>query len=208
MEPTPDSIPASPPPSFRSRTSSPASRNFLASEDPVTSDADRTLADTFDDGEDSDAEGNNGGDDRQRLMHNTPCTPAAEQRIENDGTRPGLSQGIAADPPSSTPAAQGHPNVTSATSQLSSANDGVFANLNAKPERGEKTEEQPPVCPSIVPSAPYRPTNKAPRPTNKPPRMPPHHTGKPRSLRPACPQTRFTLMVSQWARFFPLFGTE
>ena len=27
----------------------------------------------------------------------------------------------------------------------SSSNDGVFANLNAKPERGEKLEEQPPV---------------------------------------------------------------
>lgn len=28
----------------------------------------------------------------------------------------------------------------------SSTNDGVFANLAAKPERGEKTEDQPPVC--------------------------------------------------------------
>jgi hypothetical protein len=27
-----------------------------------------------------------------------------------------------------------------------SANDGVFANLAAKPERGEKTEDHPPVC--------------------------------------------------------------
>lgn len=27
-----------------------------------------------------------------------------------------------------------------------STNDGVFANLAAKPERGEKTEDQPPVC--------------------------------------------------------------
>lgn len=30
-------------------------------------------------------------------------------------------------------------------STFSSSNDGVFANLNAKPELGEKTEEQPPV---------------------------------------------------------------
>ncbi len=30
-----------------------------------------------------------------------------------------------------------------------SANDGVFANLSAKPERGEKTEEQPPVSSDI-----------------------------------------------------------
>ncbi len=28
-----------------------------------------------------------------------------------------------------------------------SSNDGVFANLSAKPEHGEKTEEQPPVSP-------------------------------------------------------------
>lgn len=30
---------------------------------------------------------------------------------------------------------------------MGSTNDGVFANLNAKPERGEKNEEDlPPVC--------------------------------------------------------------
>jgi hypothetical protein len=34
--------------------------------------------------------------------------------------------------------------------QYTSANDGVFANLNAKPERGEKLEEHPPV--SFLPS--------------------------------------------------------
>ena len=29
---------------------------------------------------------------------------------------------------------------------ISSSNDGVFANLAAKPERGEKNEDLPPVC--------------------------------------------------------------
>lgn len=29
---------------------------------------------------------------------------------------------------------------------ITSSNDGVFANLNAKPERGEKNEDLPPVC--------------------------------------------------------------
>jgi hypothetical protein len=29
---------------------------------------------------------------------------------------------------------------------IPSSNDGVFANLAAKPERGEKTEDLPPVC--------------------------------------------------------------
>ncbi len=31
-----------------------------------------------------------------------------------------------------------------------SANDGVFANMSAKPDRGEKLEDQPPVCPSSL----------------------------------------------------------
>lgn len=31
-----------------------------------------------------------------------------------------------------------------------SGTDGVFANLSAKPERGEKQEEHPPVCIPII----------------------------------------------------------
>lgn len=38
------------------------------------------------------------------------------------------------------------PNFTTPGSrQVASSNDGVFANLNAKPERGEKSEDLPPV---------------------------------------------------------------
>lgn len=33
---------------------------------------------------------------------------------------------------------------------ISSSNDGVFANLAAKPERGEKNEDLPPVCVFIL----------------------------------------------------------
>ena len=33
-----------------------------------------------------------------------------------------------------------------ASRSVSSSNDGVFANLAAKPERGEKNEDLPPVC--------------------------------------------------------------
>ena len=41
------------------------------------------------------------------------------------------------------------PNFTTPASggsrQIAPSNDGVFANLNAKPERGEKNEDLPPV---------------------------------------------------------------
>lgn len=146
-------MPNSPPPSFHSRNSSPASRHFLTSEDPAASDEDRTLADTFDDGEDSDEEDRNGGDDRQRLMRATPSLPVEEQRIDNDDTRqavPQLSGSVSV--------AQGRPNLTPAVtvpSHLTSANDGVFANLNAKPERGEKLEDHPPVRSSTLGSSPH-----------------------------------------------------
>ena len=37
-------------------------------------------------------------------------------------------------------------NAATAGRAIQSSNDGVFANLNAKPERGEKNEDMPPVC--------------------------------------------------------------
>ena len=144
----PSSIPSSPPPSFRSRASSPASRHFPSSEDPIASDAERTLADTFDDGENSDADENSGGDDRQRLMHGTQSS-LDEQRVVHDGARPAALQRMVTELPNFTPTAARYSSVVPGAAvpgHFSSANDGVFANLNAKPERGEKTEEQPPVC--------------------------------------------------------------
>lgn len=136
-------IPASPPPSFRSRASSPTSRHLL-SEDPIASDAERTLADTFDDGSDSDHGEIDGRDDRQRLMH-------SNDRSLNEGTNKDLGPSVhesTTEPPNSlstamVPLSRGPGAV--ARNQFASVNDGVFANLNAKPERGEKLEEQPPV---------------------------------------------------------------
>src|SRR4051812_27737821 len=73
-EPDTPITPSSPPPSFRSRASSPTSRHLLADVSPV----DQNLADTFDaDGSDSDGE--NDGDDRQRLMRGTPTSSSTEQ---------------------------------------------------------------------------------------------------------------------------------
>ena len=67
------------------------------------------------------------------------------------------SQRADTEAPSSTPTVLSDHNRapnTAGNNRFSSANDGVFANLNAKPERGEKTEEQPPVSLLTPPSAP------------------------------------------------------
>ena len=130
-------LPNSPPPSFRSRASSPTSRHI----EPV----DQNLADTFDaDGSDSDEE--NDGDDRQRLMRGTPSSSSAEQihtpaTTTTDGQRPA--------PPIERRATY-LPVFAPTTGRVyggGSGSDGVFANLSAKPEAGEKTEEHPPVRP-------------------------------------------------------------
>ena len=148
---TAESTPSSPPPSFRSRASSPSSRRLLSS-DPVASEAERTLADTFDDGSDSDDDGNSQGDDRQRLMRASTTQSEAEQRVVHDGDRPDLSTTTTRLPGQMTPASNvpARPYTGGAPfSSFSHSNDGVFANLNAKPERGEKVEEQPPVSLSL-----------------------------------------------------------
>lgn len=140
---------SSPPPSFRSRASSPTSRHHLFLEDPIASDADRTLADTFDDGDGSDLDENDGEDSRQRLMRGTPLSPDDMQSTVHDGTRPAVLQRMVTEFPGADPPVVRSSNTIPAAAvpnQFASANDGVFANLNAKPERGEKNEEQPPVC--------------------------------------------------------------
>lgn len=124
-------VPTSPPPSFRSRDSSPTTRRLLA-EDPLRHDADQDLADTFDDGEGSDAE--NEGDDRQRLMRTTvnetreETTPASP-----DSGRPPRVERRVTELPAFQP-----------TGRTQAATDGVFANLAAKLDRGEQMEEKPP----------------------------------------------------------------
>ena len=137
--------PSSPPPSFRSRSSSPSSRRLLASHDPLATDAERTLNDTFNDG--SDSENDEAEDDRQRLMRsNTVCSI---QEQGNNGDTPDVPRTVNTIPPPATPAALGAAlNVPTRrpASFNQSQNDGVFANLDAKPERGEKLEELPPVC--------------------------------------------------------------
>lgn len=97
---------------------------------------DQNLADTFDaDGSDDEE---NDGDDRQRLMRGEAAASTEIITME--------------------PAADGRPAVQRRVTQLisptptgrvyggGSGSDGVFANLSAKPEKGEKIEEHPPVC--------------------------------------------------------------
>ena len=140
-------VPTSPPPSFRSRTSSLSSQQHV-SRDERTTRVDQTLADTFNDGHASDDDGDDYGDDRQRLMR---CSQTA-QETSNSGNYTvvrtqvrGPQSSPASAPPATIPVfSRTHVSATPYTA-FSSSNDGVFANLNAKPERGEKNEEQPPV---------------------------------------------------------------
>ncbi|PBP23119.1 metal homeostatis protein bsd2, partial [Diplocarpon rosae] len=101
------------------------------------------LAETFDaDGSDSDEE--NTGDDRQRLMRGTPTSSSTEQldvtSPAGEAPRPIVERRptqflvYAVPPPSANGRVYGG----------GSGSDGVFANLSAKPERGEKLEEHPP----------------------------------------------------------------
>jgi hypothetical protein len=135
-------IPASPPPSFHSRASSPTASKRLLSEDPASNDADRTLADAFDspsDNDDSDDE--DGMDDRQRLMRGQPEPSPQEEQQETQNPRAGVQRRITQLPvfePSRAPAAG------SGRVYGGGQNDGVWANLSAKPTRGEDLEEKPP----------------------------------------------------------------
>ncbi|KKY15648.1 putative metal homeostatis protein bsd2 [Phaeomoniella chlamydospora] len=128
-------LPSSPPPSFRSRASSPTSRHVF-SQDPLDNEAEQTLADTFDDGEGSDREDEE-VDDRQRLMRASADSPSpsldAQPTTNEYRPAPQIVRRVTE-----------FPGVSVSSRSLQSANDGVFANLSAKPERGEKLEEQPP----------------------------------------------------------------
>jgi hypothetical protein len=133
-----DYIPSSPPPSFRSRASSPTSRRLLG-QDPLASEADQNLADTFDDGEVSETEEH--GDDRQRLMR--ADTTSADHVVQNStssgGTTPQIQRRVTELPVFT-------PHVARAQNRSVNrpTNDGVFANLAAKVEPGQSLDEKPP----------------------------------------------------------------
>lgn len=166
------------------------------------------MNDTFDDGSDSDDEGIN-GDDRQRLMRTNTVQSIQDSRTVHDGGRPQL-EGVAMVPSSGTTphsvAMPARPYTSNMPYNSYSQNDGVFANLNAKPERGEKVEEQPPVC--CLLRVLYRPVLTDSSLTNLRQQTLHHLIGTQRSsprdilLLP----TKFTSMVCPSAPFSPLSG--
>ena len=141
------SIPNSPPPSFRSHASSPQSRRHsVSSHDPLRSEAERTLADTFDapSDDDEDEHSENGGDDRQRLIRGNPSTSNGGEADDED-VRPGRIQRRVTELPTFVPSPAPGANGP-VYGGGNSVHDGVFANLSAKPTRGEELDEKPPVC--------------------------------------------------------------
>ncbi|KAA8649816.1 hypothetical protein EYZ11_005501 [Aspergillus tanneri] len=142
--------PSSPPPSFHSRSSSPSSRHLLR-DDPHGSDADQTLAAAF--GDESDSEADDEPDDRQRLMR---AQPEPQSMSDSNSATGASSSGTSTQQPSQerqrasgmqrrqTILPSFSPSSSGPGRMISSSNDGVFANLAAKPERGEKNEDMPP----------------------------------------------------------------
>lgn len=158
---TPYAIPASPPPSFHSRASSPthASRRLL-SDDPLAHEPDSTLADTFAESDDDEDE----SDDRQRLMRGSPEDAREREREREEAesrnlrpARPGRQRSVTElpvfDRAGVVGAGAGAGAAQGGRIYGGGQNDGVFANLSAKPTRGEELEEKPPVrLSSVVPS--------------------------------------------------------
>jgi Protein of unknown function (DUF2370) len=139
---TSSQVPNSPPPSFRSRASSPT-RQTLLSHDPLATENDQALHDAFDNPSDDDAsDAEEEDDDRQVLMRGTNRAVESETEAANAPQRGGLVRANTELPtfPLTTPGT-----VRRVMGGGSQGHDGVFANLNAKPERGEKVEEMPPV---------------------------------------------------------------
>lgn len=134
--------PASPPPSFHSRASSPSnpSRRLLSDSD--AHDQDRTLADTFDSDSDDDEDGD-GRDDRQRLMRGNP--QPSDDDDDDDAPTPRLQRRVTDLPVFDTQA-------PTSGRVYGGGNGGVWANLSAKPTRGEDAEEKPPVRLRRLPS--------------------------------------------------------
>jgi hypothetical protein len=84
----------------------------------------------------------NDGDDRQRLMRGSPSSPRADSPVGATTERPPAIERRPTQFPVFTPTPRAG---TGRVYGGGSGSDGVFANLSAKPEMGEKLEEHPPV---------------------------------------------------------------
>ncbi|KAH8159035.1 hypothetical protein CIB48_g9217 [Xylaria polymorpha] len=133
-------IPNSPPPSFHSRSSSADRRR---------QNVDSDLADAFDtDGDDSDDE----PDDRQRLVRGNSF-PASQSTGASAPTSTTETEPETRQPPPGLPSTQpqslaaGHRAQPTTNSRIYGGgiqSDGVFSNMTARPERGEKVVEEAP----------------------------------------------------------------
>jgi hypothetical protein len=128
-------VPSSPPPPFTSRPASPSSQRLLSDNDPLTSEADRTLIETFD--SPSDDEGSDVDEDdssTRRLVRSDADNASAQANGPTAAVETRVTQ---------------YPAFATTTSRVyggGNANDGVFANLSAKPSHTEEVDEKPPVC--------------------------------------------------------------
>ncbi|KAF2770927.1 hypothetical protein EJ03DRAFT_325999 [Teratosphaeria nubilosa] len=135
----PQPIPDSPPPSFRSRASSRRpSRDGTHHSEEETQDLDEAFgAPSDDEDEDDDAR------HRRRLMSSDRSQPDSPRDdgtpVAADSHRPNVPQRRVTEIPVFTPPSGGR-----AVGGGSGTNDGVFANINAKPRPGEDLEEKPP----------------------------------------------------------------
>jgi hypothetical protein len=137
IQQTHTAIPNSPPPSFRSY---PSSRR-TSRHDIRQSEEERDLDDAFD--APSDDEADEDTRDRQRLVRSDDASSSADADAaaqSNNTARPEQPRRtVTALPTFVSASSSGRP------AGNSYANDGVFANLAAKPTVGEELEEKPPV---------------------------------------------------------------
>lgn len=138
---SPVAIPSSPPPSFRSH---PSSRRHSRDNARRNSEEERDLDDAFDAPSDADDDDDEDTRDRRRLMGNTASSPVSAQAPRPDA--PARTQTAIPTFTNATPAG-GSGRVIGGGSQ---ANDGVFANISAKPKVGEDLEEKPPVSDEMI----------------------------------------------------------
>ncbi|KAK4549132.1 hypothetical protein LTR36_007589 [Oleoguttula mirabilis] len=130
----PIALPNSPPPSFRSRASS----RRPSRDDDHQSEEERNLNDAFDAPSDDEDEDEGTRDQRRLIPQSTTGQDAAP--LTEDARRPTVPQRRVTEIPVFAPvAASGR--VVGGGSQV---NDGVWANISAKPRAGEDLEEKPP----------------------------------------------------------------
>ena len=178
----------------------------------MATEADQALADSFDAPSDDEGSGDEkDGDDRRRLIQDRPSPTAQPDGPEGYGPhgfrtrRPPVIERRVTQFPSFTPEAP-----AAAPGRVygggSHANDGVFANLSAKPEKGEKAEEHPPV--SSLGEIYLIVANYLSRAMNRLLRMLLHHIGRRQSSLLAWALTTFLSMDYLLDPSFHSRGTE